>query len=95
MTFLVSKVFFETYLTYFHSVNGVACQMRQITYSDWSEVMQQKLVTESGEIWDYATKIVDILLKGWHCLEEYCTFEKKFYYNLDYCSFSKIKSECW
>ena len=33
--------------------------------------MQQKLVTESGEIWDYATKIVDILLKGWDCLEEY------------------------
>ena len=41
------------------------------SHSDWSEIMQQKLVTESGEIWDYATKIVDILLKGWHCLEEY------------------------
>lgn len=95
MTFLVSKVFFQTYLTYFHSVNGVLHAKWDRSHSDWSEVMQQKLVTESGEIWDYATKIVDILLKGWHCLKEYCTFEKKIYYNLDYCSFSKIKSEFW
>ena len=37
--------------------------------SDWSEVMQQKLVTESGEIWGYATKIVDVLLKGQQILQ--------------------------
>ena len=46
------------------------------------EAMQQKLLTSCWR--------VDIAWKNTSC-----TFEKKFYYNLDYCSFSKIKSECW
>ena len=64
------------------------------SHNNWHDVMQQKLVTRSVGKWGYATKMVDIWSKGWYCLEEYCPFEWQFCCYLNYCSFSKIKSEC-